>query len=475
MSDKPTHFHNQPDPIDQAHVRGKFASQIGFLLAAVGSAIGLGNIWKFPYMLGENGGAAFIIVYLACIALVGLPVLIAEFVIGRRGQTSAIGSYRLIAPGKPWWLNGFLGILAAFVILSFYSAVAGWVLKYFVIGISEGFQGFTAEASGDRFGVIINEVTQPLIYQGIVMALTALIILFGIEKGIERASKILMPLLFVILVLLVIRSITLEGALEGVAFMLKPDFTKLSGAGVLAAMGQAFFTLSIGMGAMITYGSYVGKEINLVRTGAWVAGLDTLIALLAGFVIFPAVFAFGMEPSEGPGLVFVTLPSIFAEMPGGNIFGSAFFFLVFIAALTSAISILEPVVTWFVDDLNVKRYIASLIAGTAVFLVGIPACLSATGAAKLGDFTIPFLGGPVTFFDLLDKLSSQFMLPIGGLVTCLFLLIGWNRKDAIAEAAGAEGRVSSPFLRIWYILAVTVAPLGILAVLINGILALIRG
>ncbi len=474
MKNGPTHIHDQIEPLDQAHVRGKFVSRFGFLLAAVGSAVGLGNIWKFPYMAGQNGGGAFILVYLFCIALVGLPALILEFALGRQGQTSPVGCYRKIAPRQPWWLNGLLGVVTAFVILSFYSAVAGWVLRYFITGMTHGYGAYTAETSGPLFIRLIDNVSEPVFYQFIVMALTTLIIYLGVEKGIERASKYLMPFLFFLLLLVVIRSLTLDGAMAGVRFLLHVDFSRLSGKSVLEALGHACFTLSVGMGAMITYASYVGRDVHLGKAGVQVALFDTLIAITAGFAIFPAVFAFGMSPDGGPSLIFVTLPQVFAKMPMGRVVGIIFFFLVFIAALTSAISILEPIVTWMVDDLNFRRHTAATLAGAAVFLVGIPACLSADAGGKLGEWMIPFLGGPVRFFDLLDYLSSKFMLPIGSLILCLFLLFTWDSRAARIEVAGDGGNPDSPWARLWRWCAVSITPIGILVVLIYGIYGLLR-
>ncbi|MDK2972197.1 MAG: neurotransmitter:Na+ symporter, family [Candidatus Sumerlaeota bacterium] len=473
MADGNPHLHDQSDPIDEQHVRGKFASRLGFMLAAVGSAVGLGNIWKFPYITGENGGAAFILIYLACIAVVALPALLVEFSLGRHGQTSAIGTYRKIAPGTPWWLNGLMGVLAGFIILSFYSAVAGWVLKYMIVGIVDGYGTYTKEASGSTFGAFIVQPVAPIVYQFIAMLLTSVIIYAGIEKGIERASKYLVPLLGVILILLVVRSVTLPGAEAGLAFMFKPDFSKLNATSFLNAVGLAFFTLSVGMGAMMTYASYVGKEVHLGKTALQVAVFDTGVAILSGIAIFPAVFAFDLEPSSGPGLIFITLPQIFAQMPMGRLVGIAFFFLIFIAALTSMISIMEPVVTWLVDDLNVRRHLATASAGVAIFLVGVPACLSVDDASVLGGIKIPFFGGSLKFFDLLDTVSQNFMLPLGALGACLFLLLAWKRGAAIAEVAGTGGNTNSGMLQLWYWCAVTITPLGILALLVHGVLGMI--
>lgn len=460
--------HDQLEPIDEHHVRGKFASRLGFVLAAVGSAVGLGNIWRFPYVMGENGGAAFVLVYLACVAFVAMPVLLVEFAIGRRGQTSAVSSFRVIAPGRKWWLNGLLGVITAFVILSFYSAVAGWVLNYFVKGVTAGFGDYTADNSATRFLSLIDGVSTPLIYQFLAMLITGLIIFFGIENGIERISKLFMPLLFAILLLLIIRAVTLEGAGAGVAFMFQPDFGDVNLRTVLSALGLAFFSLSVGMGAMITYASYVSKDVHLGKTAVTVAGLDTLVALVAGLAIFPAVFAFNMEPGAGPALIFITLPQIFAQMPLGAIVGPTFFLLIFIAALTSMISILEPIVTYLVDDLNIRRHAATALSVVAVYLAGIPACLGADAGGKLGHIKLPFLGKEFGILDYMAEMSNILLL-LGGLVSCLFVLIAWNKRDVLAEVAGTRGNAHSPMLRVWYVLAVTLAPLGIVAILLSSL------
>ncbi|MEQ8820950.1 MAG: sodium-dependent transporter [Sumerlaeia bacterium] len=464
-----SHEHTSATPTEH-QVRGQFTTKIGFALAAVGSAVGLGNIWKFPYIMGESGGAAFILVYLICIALVGIPVLLAEFVIGRHGQTSAVGSFRKIAPGKPWWLNGLLGIVAAFFILSFYSAVAGWVLRYAVLGVTHGYEGVGA----DQFLGFIDSIGGPVIFQFVVMFLTGAIIFAGIEKGVERVATWMMPVLVVLLLLVVLRALTLPGAGAGVAFMFKPDFSKIDGGVILVALGHAFFTLSIGMGAMITYASYVGKKQNLGTTALTVGAMDTGIAILAGLAIFPAVFAFGMEPDAGPGLLFIMLPELFAQMPLGRAVGIAFFTLVFIAALTSTISILEPVVTYLVDDLNIGRHVATAVSAGIIYVIGIPACLSAHSGGLLGEVKIPFLGGGLSIFDFLDTMSSKFMLPIGGLITCLFIAIAWNRKAASQEVVGEGGNPGHPLVSLWYYLTIVVAPLGVLAVLIYGIRELLN-
>lgn len=472
MSDTPRPSHDQVGHPDEHHVRGKFASRLGFMLAAVGSAVGLGNIWLFPYTVGENGGGAFILIYFGCILFVGLPAMLVEFAIGRHGKTSPIGAYRKIAPGTPWWLNGLMGVFAGFVIMSFYSVVAGWVIRYFFVGIFQGFSGFDSAGSGGIFEDFIAGTGGPLCYQFAAIAMTGLIIFFGIENGIERASKYLVPLLGLILLLLVVRSLTLDGGFEGVKFMFQPDFSKIQPKSLVAALGLAAFTLSVGMGAMMTYASYVGDDVHLGRTAVNIAVLDTCVAILAGLAVFPAVFAAKMDPAQGPGLVFVILPQVFAEMPLGRFVGVAFFFLLFVAALTSMISIMEPVVTWLVDDVRLKRHAATLLAGGGIFLVGIPACLSVSGDSLLGGVKIPFLGGATSFFGVLETLTLELMLPLGVMVACIFLLFGWKRLEALKEVAGSSGgHPEHLLLRVWYIVAISVTPIAVFLLLAHTIWA----
>ena len=319
--------------------REHWGSRLGFIMATAGSAVGLGNIWKFPYMAGDNGGAAFIIIYLALVFTIGLSVLLAEIMIGRASQSDAINAFKKLGPGA-FSIVGYMGIAAAFMILSFYCVVAGWTIDYVFKFASGAFTGMDAAALGQAFGGFISDPVKPIIYQAIFVALTVMVVLGGVANGIERAGKILMPILFLILIALVIRSITLPGAEKGLAFFLAPDFSKISGATIMAALGQAFFSLSLGMGAILTYGSYLDREANLGKSAWQVTFLDTSVAILAGLAILPAVFAFGMDPGAGPGLTFVTLPAVFMSMPGGIFFGTLFFLLLTIAALTSSISLL---------------------------------------------------------------------------------------------------------------------------------------
>ncbi|MFB3068555.1 MAG: sodium-dependent transporter, partial [Acidobacteriota bacterium] len=336
--------------------RGHWGSKVGFILAASGSAIGLGNIWRFPTMTGQNGGAAFVLIYLGCVLLIGVPVMIAELSIGRRTGSDPVGAFKALAP-KTWWKAvGALGVLTGFMILSAYSVVAGWTLEYIWILLSGQFSGVDAETIGSIFNEFIADGPSVILCHFLFMAATIWIVSGGIEGGIEKATKILMPVMVVLLLLLVLRAVTLPGAQAGLSFYLKPDFSKVDLSVVRSALAHAFFTLSLGMGAMITYGSYISRSDNLVSSAIYVSLADTLIAFLAGFAIFPALFSVpGLSPEQGAGLIFLVLPNIFNAIPLGQLFGTAFFFLLAIAALTSTISLLEVVVAYFIDQRGWQR------------------------------------------------------------------------------------------------------------------------
>ncbi|MEA3424402.1 MAG: sodium-dependent transporter [Bacillota bacterium] len=447
--------------------RDGFSSKLGIIAAAAGSAIGLGNIWKFPYITGIYGGAAFILVYLVCIALIGLPVMLSEFTIGRRAQANAIGSFKKLAPGTPWFLTGWMGFAAAFTILSFYGVVAGWTLDYVVKAITGAYVGMEPDAIGGLFGALISSPVATVGWQLLFMAVTGAVVIGGVKDGIEKYAKILMPLLLVIIVILDIRAVTLPGAGAGVSFLFSPDFSALTAEAVLVALGHAFFSLSLGMGTMITYGSYIGKKENLGETTLQVTIADTVIALAAGLAIFPAVFAFGVEPSAGPGLVFITLPNVFNQMAGGMIWGILFFSLLAIAALTSAISILEVVVAYLSEEANMSRKKATVVATVAITFVGVLAGLSYTPV--LSGLTIPLPGfGSLGLFDWLDMLSANYLLPLGGLFISLF--VGWKmvRKD-LEEEVSNNGTVKIGWIGMFLVLAKVVAPIAIAIVFLNGI------
>jgi len=441
--------------------RDSFTGRIGIIAAVAGSAVGLGNIWKFPYITGVYGGGAFVLVYLICIAIIGLPVMLSEFTIGRKAQRNAVGSFKKLAPGKPWFLTGVMGIAAAFMILAFYGVVAGWTLEYLGKAVINSFAGKNPADLEGMFGGFISQVIRPIFWQFIFMGLTCWIVLAGIKGGIEKASKILMPVLLLIIVILDIRAITLPGAGEGLSFLFKPDFSKLSAEGVLSALGHAFFSLSLGMGTLITYSSYMGKNENLGSMAIQCTVADTGIALLAGVAIFPAVFAFGIEPGAGPGLVFITLPNVFQQMPGGYIFSLLFFLLLAVAALTSSISILEVVVAYFSEELKIARRNATIMATIAITIVGIPCSLSMGAMSK-----VQFLGK--TFFDWLDYIAANILLPIGGLLIVAF--VGWYLGyDKTKEEITNSGKLKAAYLPLFLFLAKFIAPLVIAIVFLHGL------
>jgi NSS family neurotransmitter:Na+ symporter len=409
------------------HKRGLWATRLGFIMAASGSAVGLGNVWKFPYIVGENGGGAFVLVYLICIALVGLPIMLAEFTVGRKTSLNPVGAFQQLKPGTPWVSIGFMGVLAGFLILSFYGVVGGWTLAYMVKALTQSLGQFTNPAdAGKFFGGFIANTGEVVFYHAVFMGLTIAVVIRGVHGGIERACDILMPTLVIMLVILMIRALTLDGAMEGLKFYLYPDFSKLSGNAILLAMGQAFFSLSLGMGAMLTYGSYLPAKENLTSATLYVVLFDTLIALLMGLVIFPAVFAMGLEPTEGPGLVFSVLPAVFTGMPFGWAASIIFFTLLAIAALTSAISLLEVVVAYFIDQKGWERKKAVLTMGLVIFVIGIPSGLS------FGLLADSQLFG-MTFFDHVDNISSNYLLPIGGMLTAIFVGWVWGTQEAHKE------------------------------------------
>jgi len=446
-----------------------WSSRMAFILAAVGSAVGLGNIWKFPYITGENGGGAFVLVYLACIAIVGIPVLIAEVMIGRRGGQSPVASMRTLTTtegtAKGWRLIGWNGIIASFLVLSFYSVIGGWSLSYVGKAASGMFTGADADAIGGAFGGMLASPGDLLLWHSVFMAVVVLIVGRGIRSGMEKAINTLMPLLFVLLFIMVGYATTTGKFGEAVSFMFSPDFSKLTTEGVLTALGHAAFTLSIGIGVMMAYGSYLPQKVNIARTAMTIAFMDTGVALLAGLAIFPLVFANGLEPGAGPGLIFVTLPLAFGQMTGGVIFGTLFFSLLLVAALTSAISMLEPVVEWLEEHKGVSRAKSAFFGGLSIWLVGIGTVLSFNNWADFHPLAfIPFFEGK-TVFDLLDFLVSNLMMPLGGLAIALFA--GWAMKrQGLDDEIGLKGAVYSAFMFVLRYLT----PAGIAVVFLYNLL-----
>ncbi len=441
--------------------RDSFSSKFGIIAAAAGSAIGLGNIWRFPYIAGENGGGAFLILYLAFIFVIGIPVMMSELTIGRRAQLNAFGSFKKLAPGKPWYLVGFMGVIAAFMILAFYSTIAGWTLQYLYLSITDAFSGKTQVELTQVYDTFLASSYMPSIWQLIFMLLTGWIVMAGVKNGIEKYTKILMPLLLVIIIILDIRALTLPNSMDGLTFLFKPDFSKITADVVLEALGQAFFSLSIGMGTLITYGSYIRKDNNLGSTAISVSLADTFIAILSGVAIFPAVFAFGIQPDAGTGLVFIVLPNLFSQMTGGYIFALLFFLLLSVAALTSTISVLEVVVAYFSEELKMSRKKATVLASVSIAFIGVFATLS---LGPLKDYTL----FDKNFFEILDFTSANIMLPLGGLLIVVF--VGWYLgKDKVSDELSNQGALKLPLMGIFMFIIKFIAPIAIAIVFMNGI------
>ncbi|MDO5062901.1 MAG: sodium-dependent transporter [Peptostreptococcaceae bacterium] len=417
--------------------RGEWGSKFGFIMAAVGSAVGLGNLWGFPYKMGKGGGFAFVLLYLVFAFTVGFIVMISEIAIGRYGKMDAVGSYKKI--DKKTGFIGGLGVVAAFVIMSFYSVLGGWVLKYAFTYLLDIFGHGFGNASGEEFFVtFISKPVEPIIWFAIFLGLTAIVVILGVEKGIEKFSKIMMPTLFVMLLIIIVRSVTLPDSVQGLEFMFKPDFSvfkdfKSTVSVASIALAQMFFSLSLGMGAMLTYGSYLGKEQDIESSAMIVPILDTLVAVLAGVAIMPAVYSFKLSPSAGPGLMFITLKEVFAKMPLGNVFGLMFFILVFFAAISSSISLLEVVCAYFIDSKGMDRKKISVLASVGIFILGIPVAMSfgVLSGVKL------LLG--MDILDSFDYFAEYTLMPLGALLMCLF--VGWKWKpDFIVNEVKAGGK-----------------------------------
>lgn len=462
--------------------RDQWGSKLGFIMAAAGSAVGLGNLWKFPFLAGQNGGGAFVLVYFLILFVVGFTLMMAEITLGRFTQLNAIGAYRKIKPSWAW--VGSLGVLAGFLILSFYSVIGGWIIAYIVKAASGAFTTSDTKALGEMFTTFIQSSGAPIFYHGIFMLMTLGIVIGGIKQGIEKYSKILMPALLGMMILVMLRSVTLEGSMAGIKFFLNPDFSKITGAVILSALGQVFFSLSLGMGCMITYGSYLSKDTNIPQCSFIIPLIDTGIALLAGLAILPAVFAFNFPPDAGPGLLFITLPAVFSKMPLGGLMGIVFFMLALFAAVTSSISLLEVCVSYVVDEWNWTRKKATLIIAGLIFAAGIPCSLSQ------GPWSHITLIKGKGILDSVDFVASNVLLPLGGIFLCVFIgwiwglgfiqrikktdegytVITWNMEytDAIKEVTN-DGQVSFPLAPIWAFLIKWLAPVAITIVFLQGL------
>lgn len=441
--------------------RERWTSRIGFILAAAGSAVGLGNVWRFPYLAGENGGGAFLIVYLGLAFTVGISVLFAELAIGKAGERNPVGAIRALHGGR-WVVTGYVGACAAFLLLSFYSVVGGWTLAYVVKAAFGALDGSSAAAAAKVFTSFAGDPVGPIVSHGIFMALTVAVVIRGVRRGIEWASKWLMPALFILLLVLVARAVTLPGAGSGLAFYMTPDFSKINASTVVVALSQSLFSLSVGVGTMITYGSYLGPASgSLPRSTLWIATIDCGVAFLAGALIFAAVFAYGHDPAAGPSLSFITLPTVFHAMPGGVFFAIAFFALLAVAALTSAVSLLEVPVAYLVDERGFSRENAAVILGIAIFVIGVPSSLS---LGPWSGYTMFGLG----VMDLADYVTIKLMVPIGSILLCLFA--GWIVQPRTLNAQAAHGLTQRLVARLWTIMCQFVAPAGIAWVLIAGLL-----
>lgn len=447
----------------QKNERVSFGSKLGAILAAAGSAVGLGNIWRFPYETGNHGGAAFILVYLACVLILGMPIMIAEFTVGRHSKASTGKAYSVLAPGTHWKWIGFLGVLAGLLILGYYSVVAGWTLEYILASVTNGFAGKGPEDFVVTFQEFSQDPFRPLLWLLAFLFFTHYIVVKGVKDGIEKSSKIMMPVLFILIIVLAGCSISLPNAEKGLEFLLKPDFSKLNADVFLGAMGQAFFSLSLGMGCLSTYASYFGSDTKLGKTALSVGFIDTMVAILAGLIIFPAAFSVGIQPDAGPSLIFITLPNVFQQAFGGVPFLAALFSLMFyvllaLAALTSTISLHEVVTAYLNEQFGMKRNRAAILVTGFCVITGILSSLS------LGVWEDKFFS--LSFFDLLDFVTAKLMLPLGGLLVCLF--VGWYLKRSVSfDELTNYGLQKAPYFSVYMFILKYFAPVAIALIFIN--------
>lgn len=455
--------------------RDQWGSKFGFIMAAAGSAVGLGNIWRFPYITGQNGGGAFVLIYIFCVVLIGVPMLFTEMGLGRYAESSTVGAFKNTKANKFWMISPILALSISFFVLTYYSVIGGWAVGYIFTSLFHSHITF-AEFSQNP------SIVLPLF--AVFMMVTVVIVLGGISGGIEKASKVLMPMLFVLLILVVLRSVTLKGAMAGLEFYLIPDFSKVTPNTFLTALSQAFFSMSIGWGIMITYGSYLPKKANIIESGLWVGLMDAGVALLAGFMIFPAVFAFGMEPTQGPALTFKVLPEIFKQIPFGNVVGGLFFLLLSVAALTSSISILEVPASYFMDEKKWSRKKSAWVVGILAFVVGIPSALTAIDGNFFNTITMPwFHGASVTgFLDILDTIFGTFFIVVVALMTSIY--VGWvlDINTVVKHIGDGSELFNKPVMgivpsKVFVFFLKYIIPVVILLVLLNmvGLLGFFSG
>lgn len=442
--------------------RSQFVTKTGAIAATVGSAVGLGNIWRFPYEAGVHGGGAFLLIYILCVFTVGIPVMLSEFTIGRATHKNGVGAFRMLSPGSPFRITAYMGIVASLMILIFYSVVAGWIMEYLIQSIESLFISATAEGYAERFVDFTTNPWRPTLWTILFLAINFLVLRRGVEKGIERLSNVLMPILFLLLVIFCVNSLMLPKAQDGLSFLFKPDFSLITSSTVIGAMGQAFFSLSIGLTCMLTYASYFSDSTRLVRSSVITAILDTLVAVLSGIMIFPAVFSFGAEPTAGPTLVFEVLPTIFSQMEGGHFWSVAFFLLLFFASLTSTISMSEISISFFIEEHGLKRQNATLLN---TLICGFFGVLCALSFGPLSDFTI--FGK--TIFNLFDYVSNNIFLPCGGILLSIF--VGWFIDGKILwNQLTNDGRLSPVLVKPIRFCMRFIAPIGISIIFIYGLL-----
>lgn len=446
--------------------REMFSTGFAIFFATLGSAVGLGNIWKFPYLIGSNGGGAFLLVYLLCVVLVGIPIMACEFYIGRKSRKNAVGAFKKLNAAKGWKTIGLMGTSTAFLIAFFYSCVAGWVYSYVFKAIKGDFRGVTSSTASAKFMSTLIGPLSPIVWQFIVLIVVSIILIAGVKNGIERITKTLMPVLFILIIICGARALTLPGASQGLKFLFHVDFSQLTGRVILAALGLAFFKLSLGMGTMITYGSYFTPDNNMIATSVKVALSDSLISILAGIAIFPAVFSFGLKPSEGPGLLFMTIPLVFSKIPFGSVLLVAFFFLTAIAATTALISMVQVPVAYFTEEKGMSRTKAVLFTTSIMMVFGILATLSAHPTSALANIHII---GQRGFFDTFDYLSSDILLPIGGLLIAIYVGYFTKKEDFKLELSNQGTLNNDSVLNIIYVFIKFISPILLLIIFLNSI------
>lgn len=462
--------------------REQWSSRLVFILAATGSAVGLGNIWKFPYITGENGGGAFVLIYLLCIASIGIPIMMAEIMLGRRGRQDPVTTMKKLAKesghSRAWGLLGWMGVIAGFLILSYYSVIAGWAMAYVPRMATGLFNGLEADGVNTVFSDLVSNPEGLIAWHTLFLFMTMAVVARGVRGGLEKAVTFLMPLLFILLVILIFYAMGTGHFKQGLTYLFTPDFSKITTEGILSAMGHAFFTLSLGMGAIMVYGSYLPSNTSIAKATFAVAFMDTLVALMAGMIIFPIVFANTLEPSAGPGLIFKTLPLAFGHMDYGTFFGTLFFILLVFAAWTSSISLIEPAITWGMKTFQISRLKTSFISGVLVWFLGLLTVFSfnltsdftitSTISTNYGEFVIL---KDATVFDFLDYLTSNIMLPLGGLMIAIYA--GWLMKKKYSRE---ELNINRFWYTIWLFLVRFIAPTMVIIVFLNamGVVAFIR-